>query len=203
MISHESFLTGVTAGTPQHLQLDAGVFLKDYTIGEDILAENILGATRGGGTLSVVPTIHHVAADGIPENYVGMDRIDEYVGQISTTMLEVTPESVVLALGGAASAANVKRAGSEIEDVHITLNHTLSASNYHDVWWLGNLSDGRLIAVKFSNAMSKSGLSLNITDKGEGTYGIALTAHYSGELYKQGKAPVDIWFISNKDGANA
>lgn len=195
MIEYESMLTGVTADTSKNLQLDAGVFLTDYTLGEDIVAENILGATRGGGTVSIVPVIHHVDADGIPANFKGMDRIDEITATISTTMLEVTPEAIVAAMGGAAEIES----GREDGNVHITIGHTLKDSSYRTIWWLGNMSDGRLIAVKLSNAMSKEGLQLSISSKGEGTYPVSLTAHYDTTSYLGAKAPVDVYFIKKAE----
>ena len=58
--------TGLTERTVKKLQLNAGVFLSQYTKGGTISETNIIGATRGGGSFSAVPTIHQVAVDGAP-----------------------------------------------------------------------------------------------------------------------------------------
>lgn len=206
MIEYESYLTGVTGATAEHLQLDAGVFLKSYTPGSDIVAANIISATRGGGTLDIVPVTHHVDADGIPQNFVGMDRIDEYTVNMNTTLIEVTEDTLTLAFGGAVNVASITRTGTSIVDKKITLKNVFQDSDYTDIWWLGNLSDGTKIAVKLSKTRCKDGLRLTINNKGEGTFPINLTAHYNFTYSSsqtptitgiQTDAPVEIWFVKN------
>ena len=96
----EQFLTGVTEKTPLNLQLNAGVLLKNFdTETDEITDTNIIGATRGGGSFSAVPTVHQATADGVPTNYKGLDRIDEWVVTLNATLIETTPENIKRALG--------------------------------------------------------------------------------------------------------
>lgn len=190
----ESFKTGVTSATPQKLQLNAGVFVTKYEKGSAIAESDIIGATRGGGSISIVPTVHQVSADGVPTNYKGLDRIDEWVATMDTTLLEFKPETVKLALGG--GFETTEKSG----DLVITCKNTINEEmDYNDIYWIGDLSDGNPVIVHFKNAMNKSGFTLTISDKGEGTFPVSLVANYSYDDIKTGVAPFEIIFVNKAE----
>lgn len=69
--------TGLTSRTVQSLQLNAGVLLrKAYTEGMKLTEEDIVCATRGGGSFTAVQEIHQVAVDGAPTYTKGLERVD-------------------------------------------------------------------------------------------------------------------------------
>lgn len=186
----EQFLTGVTEKTPQNLQLNAGVLVSKWQLGSDTINEtDIIGATRGGGSLSIVPTVHQVEADGIPTNYIGMDRIDEWVVTLNVTMLEFKPETLKLALG-----AGTKETSESGYKKYICTNEINGSDNYADIYWIGALSNGKKVIIKITNGMNKSGLTLSFSDKGEGTFPLAIIANYDYASLKTGEAPFAIYY---------
>ena len=190
----EQFITGVTEKTPLNLQLNAGVLLTSFDPESgEISEESIVGATRGGGSFSAVPTVHQASADGVPTNYVGLDRIDEWVVKLSSTLIEVT-------------AANVKRAlGCTVKETKgatytkYTCGNEISDSDYSDIWWVGAMSNGKKIAIHIMKGMNKSGFTLTLTDKGEGTFPIAIIGNYAYADLEGGQAPFEI-YLANEDG---
>ena len=78
-------MTGLNSRTFEHLQLGAGLFIKDFnpdaasTAAElkALLAqriesgEGLLGATRGGGSFQCKPALRHIEADGLRIAHLG------------------------------------------------------------------------------------------------------------------------------------
>ena len=185
----EQFISGVTDNTPTRLQLDAGVLLSSFdpTSGT-VVASNIIGATRGGGSFSAVPTIHNVAADGAPTNMKGMDRIDEWVVNLNTTLLEFTPDTIGIAMGVAPTTST---SGSFTKYIY---KNAFAATDYKDFWWVGALSSGGKVAIHIKNGVNKSGLTLTVADKGEGTFPITIVGNYDTTLLADGTAPFELYY---------
>ena len=184
----ELMLTGVTADTPKNLQLNAGVLLKNFDIETNTISDSdIIGATRGGGTLSFTPTIRQVEADGIPTNFKSMQRIDEWTAQLQATLIEFRKDTLKLALG-----ASVKEV-DQTNYTELSVGHEVGDTDYSDMWWVGQTGDGSYLAVKLENSLNLAGLSVTLTNKGEGTYGITLTAHYQLSDLKDKHVPFKIY----------
>lgn len=185
--------TGLTERTIKNLQLNAGVLLKSYTKGGEISESNIIGATRGGGTFSAVPTVHQVSVDGSPVYVKGLERVDEWVVTLAVaSFLEFTPESLSSALGVAVKKESVT------DGTKLTCSRNISAGDYKDLYWVGDTSDGKNIVIHLKNCLNLTGLVITQNDKGEGTYPVTYTAHYdaptaSGQSDFE-TAPFDIIF---------
>lgn len=177
--------TGLTERTIRNLQLNAGVLLSSYTKGEDITEESILGATRGGGSVVIQPTIRQMAVDGAPTYTKGLERIDDVTARLQFTMVEFSPTLVKRAIAGA--SINTGNADSVITSIHKVLTN-----DYQDVWWVGDTSDDKQVVVHLKNALNTDGLSLGATNKGEGTYSLNLVAHY--EIGQLDTPPYEIIF---------
>lgn len=186
-------LTGFTENTPQRLQLNAGVLLKNYTKGGTIAAEDIITATRGGGSFSATPTIHNVAVDGVPTNVKGLERVDEWVVELTTTAIECTAETIKRALGVGVTATS--ETGGKTK---ITASDDIKSDDYQDIWWVGDRSDGTKVEIKIKNALSMGGLSLAFSDKGEGTIGLTLRGHY--DIDDLSTAPFEIYIDDGVSG---
>ena len=164
--------TGLTSRTIESLQLNAGVLLTAYTKGEDIAEENILGATRGGGSFTAVPTMHQAAVDGAPTYVVGLERCDDWVVTLNATMVELNDEAITRALG-----VGVTKTGTT--DKVFTVKNTVNTTDFKDLYWVGDLSNGQNVVIKIKNALNTGGLNLTFSDRGEGTYALALIGHYT------------------------
>lgn len=169
--------TGLTSNTITNLQLNAGVLLTSYTKGKDIDAADIIGATRGGGSFTSVPTVHQVSVDGAPTYVKGLERVDDWVVTLNTTMLEFSDEGIARALG--AGVTKSESGSGTTKDVTFKVDRTIKDAEYKDIYWVGDLSNGQNVVIKLKNALNISGFSLTVSDRGEGTYPLALIAHYT------------------------
>ena len=166
--------TGLTDRTITNLQLNAGVLLTKYTKGSPINEEDILGATRGGGSFTAVPTVHQAAVDGAPTYTKGLERVDDWVVTLNVTMLEVNDEAISRALG-----VGVVKTGGDTADTVFTVKRTVNDADYKDLYWVSDLSSGQDLIIKIKNALNTGGFNLTFTDRGEGTYALALIGHFT------------------------
>ena len=166
--------TGLTDRTIVNLQLNAGVLLTSYTKGVDIEEDDIIGATRGGGSFTAVPTVHQAAVDGAPTYTKGLERVDDWVITLNATMVELNDDAVSRALG-----VGVVKTGGDTADTVFTVKRTVNDADYKDLYWVGDLSNGQNVVIKIKNALNTSGLNLTFSDRGEGTYALALIGHFT------------------------
>ena len=167
--------TGLTDRTIVNLQLNAGVLLTTYTKGTDINEDDIIGATRGGGSFTAVPTVHQAAVDGAPTYTKGLERVDDWVVTLNATMVELNDEAVSRAFG----VGVVKTGDGSTQDTTFTVKRTVNDADYKDLYWVGDLSNGKNVVIKIKNALNTSGFNLTFTDRGEGTYALALIGHFT------------------------
>lgn len=167
--------TGLTERTTTSLQLNAGVFLKKYAKASEISSDDIIGATRGGGSFSAVPTIHQVAVDGAPTYVKGLERVDDWIVTLSVSnFLEFTADALKLALGVGTNVSDV-----DTGDKKLTTTRTIKAGDYQDIYWVGDLSNGKNVVIYLKNCLNLTGLSVTMNERGEGTYPMTFTAHYA------------------------
>ena len=163
-------LTGVTSKTKENYQLGAGVVCTSF---ENGVISGIVGATRGGGSFTAVPTIRQPEIDGLPENTKDFKTIDYWVATLTTTLIEVTETSIRLALAGGSAST------SESVTTITATQGIIPSESYTDLWWVGDTSDGNKIAIKLSNALGSNGFNFNFVDRGEGTFELQAIAHYT------------------------
>lgn len=169
--------TGLTERTIVNLQLNAGVLLTAYTKGTDIEEDDIIGATRGGGSFTAVPTIHQAAVDGAPTYTKGLERVDDWVITLNATMVELNDDAVSRALG--VGVVKTETGSGTTKDTTFTVKRTVNDADYKDLYWVGDLSNGQNVVIKIKNALNTSGLNLTFSDRGEGTYALALIGHFT------------------------
>lgn len=193
--------TGLTPNTFQHLQLNAGVFLKnfDYSTAKDKASlktalasaiesgETCLGATRGGGSFEYTPTTRQIDADGMRDPIVGSTVVDSRTVKLKTTLLEATPENFAAAL----MCAEVTENGGMTT---LKVRRDLQDSDYiPSLCWVGDTSRGYVL-INLQNALNLIGATFTFTDKGEGTLPVEFQAHHAS-LEDQEYAPFEIVFF--------
>lgn len=168
--------TALRSATFDKLQLNAGIFLKNFTY--DSIADasalataiasaitagtSLLGATRGGGTFNVSREMREPEIDGKRYRFKGGTFVDSQDPYLSTTLVETTPENFALALGATATTSGKKTT--------ITGHTALQDSDYlTNLCWVGDLADGRLVLICLYNALNTADFAFTFTDKGEGT----------------------------------
>ena len=187
--------------TFDNLQLNAGIFLKDFdyesitdaTALKTAIAtaitdgSKILGATRGGGTFTVTREMRTPEIDGMRYNFKGGNFVDSVDAYLSTTVVEVTPTNFATLLGGKATTSGKKtviKMETAIEDEDYLTN----------ICWIGDLSDGRLVLICLKNALNTADFSLTFTDKGEGTLAVEFHA-CQDEVNDYDEAPFEVVFF--------
>ena len=185
------YTTALREATFENLQLNAGAFFidADYTSianagalktaiaaarsGSSGALGTLLGATRGGGSFTVTRDMRQPEVDGRRYGFVGDTFVDSVEAQLSTTLVEITPDNLVAALGSATVT------GSSPKQT-IKLGTAIDTDDYHtNITWVGDLADGRYVLICLKNAINQADLTLTWTDKGEGTLPVEFHAKQS------------------------
>lgn len=185
-------LNGFTPKTAKHLQLDAGILVKNHTIGSEIVEANKLGATSGGSTFSAVPTIRSIFEDldGSRGNYKDGNVIDSWDITLSATVKEVTAENIKLALGSADAKAGTE---TEVKYDVVTPRNGIKTTDYLDnLCWIGTVNGSdEFMIIELKNVLNTNGFSFTATDKGTGAVALELKAHF--DLSKPDEVPFKIY----------
>lgn len=176
-------IRGVTETTFENLQLGEGAFLKQKYTGS-LIEGNILSATRGGATITIAPVYRTRTIDGVPANTMEAKAVDSVNVTASFTALEITPELIKRACG----VADLNEAGKIL-----TLRHKIETTDFEDLFWIGEISDGRKVQITFKNAFNENGLSLRTQPNNEGELSLSFTGNYS--VKDLDTPPVEIEFI--------
>lgn len=175
----------VSENTFSELQVDAGVLLKEFNPeSPELLDENIICATTGGINPTCVPTYSDWAADvdNAKNNMKEFMRIDGWTTSLGFTALNTTAEVIRMSLG----AADIETSSGKIVP-----RGELKNTDFADVWWVGDRSDGGLVAIRLINALSTSGFSLQTTKNGKGQIAVTLGGHYS--INDQDTVPMEFY----------
>ena len=175
-------------------QVDAGVLLKSFDPeSPELIDENIICATTGGINPTCVPTYSDYAEDidNAPNGMKEFMHLDGWETTLGFTALNTTPEVIRMALG----AADVEASSGKI-----TPRRSLKDTDFSDVWWVGDRSDGGLVAIRLINALSTSGFSLQTTKNGKGQIAVTLAGHVS--INEQDKVPME-FYVQEGDGTES
>ena len=194
--------TGLRNATWQNLQLNAGVFLKnfDFSGAETVAAlkaliadavnddNTVLGATVGGGSFSCKPMLRCIEADGLRAAAKGAMVNDGWTVRMKGTMLEITPGSFAAAMG----LAETETSG-QTKTVRARMN--VADSDFFDtLCWVGDTSRG-YVMIEMSNVLNMVGAELTFADRSEGRIPFDFQAHmdHPGDDY----APFRIVFLED------
>ena len=176
VISQEAF---------DEFQLDAGVLLKTFDPeNPELVDSDIICATTGGINPTCVPTYSDYAedVDNAPNGMKEFMHLDGWETTLGFTALNTTTEVIRMALG----AADVEASSGKI-----TPRRNLKDTDFADVWWVGDRSDGGLVAIRLINALSTSGFSLQTTKNGKGQIAVTLAGHVS--IQEQDVVPMEFY----------
>lgn len=199
-------ITGLRPATFQNLQMNAGVFLKnfDYTkyksvqeletaiIGALEDETEILGATIGGGSFQCTPSIRNIEADGMRYPIVGSTMNDMWTVKLTGTMKECRPENFKDAL---ICADMETPEGSNVTTIKVRTD--IEEGDYiPSLCWVGDTSRG-FVLINLENALNLTGANFTFTDKGEGSMPFEFQAH-AKDLADMKYAPVEIVFFDEE-----
>lgn len=187
--------------TFDHLQLNVGIFVKNFdykdltdseavldAIDDEIESEtHLLGCTRGGGNFSVSREMRQPQIDGLRYRFKGGTFVDSADPSLSTTLVETTPENFATALGGTATTSGKKTT--------VKMPTALTDASYlENLCWIGDLSDGRVVMIVLYNAINTADFTFTFADKGEGGYGVEFHG-CQGDVLDYDEAPFEVIFF--------
>lgn len=167
--------TVITEEAFNELQVDAGVLLKTFNPASPVAptANDIITATTGGITVSCTPTYEDWGddVDNCKPKMKELQHLSGWDCKISTTAIGASSEVIRLSLGAADITAQTGA---------ITPRSVLEQTDFQNsLWWVGDRSDGGLVAIELKNALSTGGFSLKTTKNGKGQISLELTGHVS------------------------
>jgi len=184
--------TKIPADTFKEIQLNAGVFLRDFNpVTGAINVSDIIGATSGGSDFKATPSYEDLGSDvdNCPHDTMELKQQTGVEVTMAGTMVTVTAMSAKDLIG----AADIDSQDS----THIIPRRDLKLTDYKTVWWVGDYSDkngnnnGGYVAIKMSNTLSTGGFQIKSNDKGKGQMAFTYKAHYS--LNNPDKVPYDLY----------
>lgn len=196
-------LSALREATFDNLQLNVGCFLKNFKTTADGSADagalltaveaaitagtNLLGVTNGGGTFTVSREMRNPQIDGLRYRFKGGTFVDSADPQLTTTLVECTPENFALGFGGVATTSGKKTT--------VKMPTALSDSSYvDDLCWVGDLADGRLVMIVLYNALNVANFTFTFRDKGEGNFGVEFHGCQS-DVAEYDYAPFEVVFF--------
>lgn len=158
------------------LELGAGVLVENWSVDDpEITASEVMAVTTGGITVNIMPTIEDFGSDvdNCPENTAELAYISKYDASITTTLLDVGNDSNMAFVIGSATKSG---SGNKTIQPTYELTRTGTGTNFKSITWIGDLADGRAVAVKLTRALSTGGLSLKTTKDEKGSTSVTITA---------------------------
>lgn len=166
--------------TAETYQLDAGAVFKNWEFGVDtydtaIAAGKLIGATQGGNSLSVVPTMRQVQADGAKGAWKGGEVIDAWECTLTANFLEMTKEVIKASLG----ASTIDSDSDGFYDIVQAAQYVCSDDYIDNIAWVGRISgSNKPFVVVLKNVLANSGLTFSPADNAEGVVPVTFMAHY-------------------------
>ena len=184
--------TKVSADAAQNMQVDAGILLNTFDVTNPVEpADNdIICATSGDFNITCQPETEDFFEDvnNAPNNTKEGKRITGWNCGLTVNCLEVTDETLVLALG----AADVALDGGINPRVQYQL------TDFKGLYWLGDMVDeDKILCVVMDNTVSTDGLSMTTTKNGKGQIALTLTPHAS--LANMDKVPMAFYILEKVD----
>lgn len=153
---------GITENTPKEILLGAGAYYKNLKYVEGTGWEGtILGATTGGGKVSITPEYMTIEADGATVKVKGLEKKVGEVATMEINLLEFKEENLLQALHMVEDTAkNVE--GYKVYKSQRDIN---DADYLENVAYVGTLTSGEQVIVIFENAIIEGAMELEPKNK--------------------------------------
>lgn len=190
--------TRIPEDTFRKLQLNAGIMCRAFSPATGEVDEaDLLGATSGGVSFSATQTFSDFGEgiDNAPANVKELKRLERWDVTMSGSFVSVDVNT----------AKTLVSAGDIDEDdpTKIVPRNELKASDFEDIWWVGDYSDmngntnGGFVAIHMLNCLNTGGFSIQSNDDGKGEFAFEFMAHYS--LEDQSKVPFEVYIKAGSE----
>lgn len=181
---------GVTESTPSNILLGAGTFYKGLTYASNAWSGTVLGATSGGGKVSIKGEFLDLAVDGALVKFKGQTIKVGGTATAEVTFAEVTTD--IIKMGTLFEGATTDGTGITLlqDKAHIEENDYIANFGF-----VGETADGsKQVIIIFENAICTSGLEIEGKNKEQSVVKLTLeaVANNSGDL---DVLPVKIYYV--------
>lgn len=186
--------TGYTKDSAKGFLLNAGALLKNLTFKEGKWSGDLLGATSGGSSISLVNTFRQPEIDGVFTTPVGADSIETSEGKFEVNMIEWTAENIKIAILGEIKKSD----GTDFPDGYdvITTRRKVEESDYiENLAYVGTISGSeKPVIIIMHHSIVTSGLEFEPQDKQEGIYKMVFEARSGADEVNDTSLPITILF---------
>ena len=183
---------GITESTPQNLLLGAGAFYKDlvYDTATQAWSGTVLGATSGGGQVNLTPEYLQPEIDGATVAVEGLifKVADEATMTVNLTELNEDNLKNVLHLQEDTTSP------MQGYKKYISVRSIGSDAFLSNVAYVGTLTSGEQIIVRFPKAICKGALELSTANKETSTYEVTFTAVATFDQADLEHIPYEIYY---------
>lgn len=182
---------GISATTPDNIPLGAGTYHKNFRWNSEAQAweGDCIGATSGGGKVSIAGEYLDIALDGALVAVKGLTVKQGGVASMEATMAELTGDNIKL-------ATNFKKGESDAAgyDMYVDKPNIEEGDYVENFAFVGETANGKKkIIVIFENALCKSAFELENKSKTQGTLKVVLDA-YAENAGDLDTLPVKIYY---------
>lgn len=185
--------TTITEQQFSSMQFDSGVILSNFdpTNPTDITGDKILFATTGDISITSGKEIVDLGEDvnNLHGRLKELQYLSNRTNTVSFTALNLDAATLAYALGAAKTS---RVTGSNVAE-QVELKNYLELSDFKDVWWVGMLIGGGVVAVNLKNALSTDDVSLSTSKDGKGNLSVTLTAF--GTIRDLTLVPITYYYI--------
>lgn len=174
----------------KNIQLNAGILVDSFVPATGVIG-NLLGATSGGVNFTDTVSYKDFGEDidNCPKNMMELKKLESHEVKMSGTFVTLNASSAKWLAG----AADV----DQLDATHIIPRNDLLASDFKDLWWIGDYSDDNtgddagFVAIHLMNALNTGGFQIQSTDKEKGKFAFEFMGHYSMDA--QDTVPYEIY----------
>lgn len=188
---------GVTADTPNNLLMGAGAFYIGLKYEAGKWEGEVLGATSGGGKISIVPEYYTPDIDGAAVKVKGMTFKAGETATMEVKMAEFSRDTLINSLhleeSTDATVSGYKKYISK---------RTLADGDYlENIGWVGTLTDGRQAIIIFPNALITSAMEIEAKNKETSTFSVVAECTATFEQDDLEHLPYEIYFPDDLVGS--
>ena len=185
--------TKVAADAAENMQVDAGLLVSNFDVTNPVAPadSDIISATTGDFTLTCTPDTEDFFDDvnNAPKNSMEGKRITGWNCSLGVSCLEITEDTLKLALGAA---------GATADGLGVTARSQFKAEDFKGLYWLGDMVDeDKVFVIAMDNAVSTGGVSFTSTKNGKGKLALTITPHSS--LANMEKIPMSFYILEKVD----
>lgn len=187
---------GITKGTPKEILLGAGAYYKNLKyVDNEGWKGDILGATQGGGKVSITPEYLTIEADGATVKVKGLEKKVGEVANMEINLLEIKEGHLVDALHMEEDTSK-KVPGYRV----FKSKRDIGDEDYFDnIAYVGTLTSGEQIIVIFENGIIEGALELEPKNKEVSVFKATVECTASFEQEDLEHLPYYIYYPKQED----